>query len=456
MYDRWLHPLSRVGTLLLCASIIALAACAGKGSQEQAAAPPPQATPTLTAEQLAEMKAIPDLGCDKCPAKADVVSEEKLSGSEALKAIDANNEAADLYASAGKLGYHDVLQGQNTTYTDGTVVNSALIQGDDKGVAILATSTGSTSGTFLIRLDPANSDQLIVTDVQGGSATITWAGELIDSQETHNSCHYWHCVGAAVSWLYDSTWYADFLGAFCHQCAEEGDEITCGVCLASLPSGLLASTASCGIDSCDYCQDDSCGDDVIKSTQCRVDPSTIGSGLTPIYGIYQTTDDYSCQNPGGGSSQCVMASNVVSRIQVCPGDCAANGTSCAPAQPRTCDPAACGAHTEVTSTGPCYLRHVMRWTMWEAWWTGRLWSCQPDGAGGSVCVPGAEGSYYSICPYGCDAEGIACASTPPTPTPTRTATPTRTPTRTPTVTRTAGPSPTTAPTRKPTSPYQQR
>jgi hypothetical protein len=442
------------GALLVCASVIGFTACGGKGSGKQEAASTSEAIPTVTAEQLREMEAIPDLSCQSCPAKAEVAGEEKLSGSEAMDAIDASKEASDLYESAGQLGYHDVLQGQKTTYTDGTVVNSALIRGDDKGVAVLATSTGSTSGSVLIRLDPENSDQLIVTDAQGGSATVTWAGKLIDSQETHSSCHYWHCVGAAVSWLYSSSWYASFLGAFCHQCAQEGDEFTCGICLASLPSGLLASTATCGIDSCDFCQDDSCGDDVVKSTQCRLDPSTIGTGLTPIYGIYQTVDDYSCQNPGSGASQCVMAGNVVNHVQVCPGDCAADGVSCAPATPRACDPTACGAHSTFTVAPHCEKRTLQRWTWYEVWWTGTTWSCQPDGAGGSVCVPGAEGSQYSWCPSGWGCSAGAC--TPPMPTPTRTPRVTATETPTPTTTPTPGPTATKTKTPKPTQPYRPR
>jgi len=443
------------GALLVCASVIGFTACGGKdnGGKREAASTS-EAIPTVTAEQLREMEAIPDLSCQSCPAKAEVAGEEKLSGTEAMDAIDASKEAADIYALAGTLGYHDILQGQKTTYTDGTIVNSALIQGDDKGVAVLATSTGSTSGSILIRLDPDNADQLIVTDAQGGSATVTWTGQLIDSEETHNSCHYWHCVGAAVSWLYDSTWYADLLGAFCHQCAQSGDEITCGICLASLPSGLLASTATCGFDSCDYCQDDSCGDDVFKSRSCRVDPSTLGEGWTQIYDLYETWDDYHCNNPGTGGSQCVMDSNVQRLARVCPGDCGADGVSCAPAALRTCDPAACGARSTVSSAYSCQYRHVMRWTWYEVWWQGRTWSCQPDGAGGSVCVPGAEGWHHANCASGWGCSAGVC--TPPTPTPTRTRTPTPTAAPTRTATPTAGPTRTKTPAPRATSPYQRK
>jgi hypothetical protein len=432
--------------LLLAFSLTVLGACDGKSKSE--------ALPTISADQLREMEAIPDLSCQSCPAKAEVVSEEKLDASDAQAAIDANKGAVALYAFADTLGYHEILQGQKTTYTDGTVIDSAVIQSDEKGVAVLATRSGSTSDSLLIRLDPDNEDRLIVTDGKGGSATVAWTGQLIASEETHNSCHYWHCVGAAVSWLYSSSWYASFLGAFCHQCAQSADEFTCGICLASLPSGLFASVADCGIDSCDYCSSDSCGDDVVTSTQCHLDPSTIGSGLTPIYGIYQTVDDYGCQNPGQGNSQCVMTSNVVNKVQVCPGDCALDGVSCALATPRACDAEDCAARSTITVAPHCNKRSMPwiggRKVWYEVWWTGRPWSCQPDGAGGSVCVPGAEGSYYSTCPDGWGCSDGTCIA--PTATPTRTprvtatvaltATATRTPKPTATATKTPVPRPT--------------
>jgi hypothetical protein len=441
--------------LVVCALALALS-CSGQRSEKQQAGTPPPSTAvsTLSPEQFAEIQAMPYLGCENCPPKAEVVSDEELGDSEAMDAIDGSKEASDLYASADALGYHDVLQGRKTTYSDGTIVNSALIRGDDKGVAILATGTGSISGSVLVRLDPANADQLIVTDAQGGSATVTWAGQFVDSQETHNSCHYWHCVGAAVSWLYSSTWYADWLGAFCHQCSQTADEITCGICLASLPSGLLASVADCGYDSCDYCDDDSCADDVVTSTQCRLDPSTVGTGLTPIYAIYQAVDDYSCLNPGQGNSQCVMTGNVVNKVQVCPGDCASDSVSCAPATPRACDTEACAARSTFTEAPHCTRRTYQRWTWYEVWWTGTTWSCQADGAGGSVCVPGPEGSHDMWCPDGWGCNNGVCTS--PAATPTRTPRVTSTVTPTPAATLTPGPSPTRTRTPRPTSPFQRK
>ncbi len=413
----------RIGIPLVCvSSAIAFIACGGGKKHES--------IPTATEEQLRQMEAIPDLSCQSCPAKAEVAGEEKLTGEDAKAAIDANKDAAGIYAFAGTLGYHDVLQGQKTTYSDGSVINSAVIQSDEKGVAVLATRKESTSHSVLIRLDPDNADQLIVTDGKGGSATVTWSGELIGSQETHSSCHYWDCVGSAAAWLYSSdTWYSQLLSAICHQCAEDSDAVTCGGCLAVAPSGLLAAAADCGIDPCDYCEDDSCGDNVFKSRSCRVDPSTVGEGLTAIYDLYEASDQYHCNNPGTGDSQCVMDSNVQRLVQVCPGDCGADGMSCAQAALRTCDPAACGARSTVSSAYTCQYRHLMRWTWYEVWWTGRTWSCQPDGAGGSVCVPGAEGSYYSRCESGWGCSGGVC--TPPTATPTRTPRPGATATPTP-------------------------
>jgi hypothetical protein len=439
MNARSLIVLAGVGALLLCASVIAFAGCGGNGGGEREATSTSEAIPTVSAEQLREIEAIPDLSCEDCPAAADVASDEKLSGSEAMGAIEASGEASDIYALAGELGYHDVLQGLKTSYTDGTVVHSAVIRGNEKGAAILATSTGPTAASVLIRLDPDNPDRLIVTDRQG-SATVTWAGELIDSQDAHSSCRYWHCVGAAISWLYSHSWYGHLLGGWCHQCADELDEYWCTLCITGSPSGLLAGVGDCGIDKCDHCKDDSCGEDEVKSRQCQLDPTSIGIGRTLIYGIFDTVDDYYCQNPGEATSQCMVNYGALRLVQVCPGDCAADGVSCAPAQPRTCDAQACSAQTEVYSTGPCLYRYLKKQGRVDLEVTGRIWSCQPDGAGGSVCVPGPVSTWEQYCPYGCTADEKACRSPSPMPTATPTITPTPLPTLTPTPTRTPLPS----------------
>jgi hypothetical protein len=401
-----------LGFLVVCLAAMTLAACGGKGSGE--AGP----TPTLSAEQLNEIKAIPDLSCESCPPKAEVVSEQDLSDAEAEAAIGASKEANAILTLASQMGYGDILRGLKTTYSDGTIVNSALIAAQAKGAAILATSTGPTAASALIRLDPDNPDQLIVTD-GNGSATVSWAGELIDSQETHNSCHYWHCVGSAISWLYKDSWYAALLGDVCHQCAEDLDEYYCGLCLAASPSGLLAGVVDCGIDSCDFCKNDSCGDDVVKSHACMMDLPTTMSTHVAVYAIYETVDDYYCQNPGQETSQCSVDQNAIRKAQTCPGECAADHLSCAPATPRTCDPTTCSAQKDVYSTGGCHKRQLGPQVRWEIEWTGRMWSCQPDGAGGSICTPGQVGTYYRRCLYGCDIGSTACHPGP-TPTPTRT------------------------------------
>ncbi len=178
---------------------VVAAACGGEPGVQGGQDLLPSVTLAIPLEQLG----LRDLECATCSPYASLETLESLDGGAAASLLSADTAAAELLDLAGERGYGDVVGGVEAGYADGSGWVLAVLSGESDTAAGVVTGSGSLSGAFLIEYDPA-AGSLTLSNEEGRTLIDLASGE-VSSWDAHSSCHYWHCVSAAISWLLDNS-----------------------------------------------------------------------------------------------------------------------------------------------------------------------------------------------------------------------------------------------------------
>jgi hypothetical protein len=404
--------------------VLGLVACAGDGGEGAAtttataratvtttarATATATPAPTLSAEEAKELAAIPD------PEKpdesmAEVVSQKDLSAADVQSELDADSQLADLMTYAQEQGYGAISGGVETKYINGVVVTAAALTSPDNTLVALVRSSEPSESYFLAKLESADPLKLLVFD-QNGRATVDLGSGDVSSTDAHGSCRYFHCVAAAIYFLMDDPIYGRIVGRACGSCVAGlalgavTMPVSCPVCIATAVAPALASGWVCSEDPCGWCFSDACGTDDYGEPSC-----IYGFGSTGI-AVIRRVAHYSCSNPHESNSQCVSTDNVET-MEECQYDCAPDRKSCAPPPtppPSTCDPATCERPDQPLGDPRCVFRpDDQEWILERDY---DHWECSPvQGGANSTCEQMTITKFEQMCPYGCAADGMSCAS----------------------------------------------
>ncbi len=393
---------------------VVVVACGGHSGVQGGEDLLPSVTSVVPLEQLG----LRDLDCATCSPYAFLETLESLDGGTAADLLSADAAAAELLGLAEDEGYGGVFGGVEAEYSDGSGWVMGILSTESETAAGVVTGLGSLSGAFLVEYDPAAAS--LTLSNEEGRTLIDLASKEASSSDAHSSCHYWHCVSAAISWLLD-----DSIGAYlivyggCEACARAGDDIAyaltspvnCNACLvvlvAVLSPSALAAVYDCADDSCKWCTSSLCGDDEVTGRMCIFD----GAGRSPDYDyvVVESVDEYYCTNPDA-YQRCTTRTEF-RLAEGCPYGCAlieggGYGDACAP-PPPTCDPAACEQSTPVG--GPrCELRPDDG--VWVVAQDYDEWHCRPAEPSGEICVNEQVTRAEEECLWGCAADGQSCGT----------------------------------------------
>jgi len=392
---------------------VVAAACGGESGVQGGQDLLPSVTSAVPLEQLG----LRDLECATCSPYASLETLESLDVGTTASLVSGDGAAAEMLGLAEEEGYGGVFGGVQASYSDGSGWVMAILSSESDTAAGVLWGSGSLSGTFLVEYDPVAAS--LAFSNEEGQTLIDLASGEVSSSDAHSSCHYWHCVSAAISWLLDNS-----IGAYlivyggCEACRRAGSDVifalaspvTCNACLVVLVAVMspttLAAVYDCADDSCRWCTSSLCGDDEVTGRLCVFD--YMDRSPEYDYVVLETVDDYYCSNPS--AYQSCTTRGIIRLVEACPYGCETlgSGGECAP-PPPTCDPAACEQSTPVG--GPrCELRPDDG--VWVVAQDYDEWHCRPAEPSGETCVNEQVTRAEEECEFGCAADGQSCATAP--------------------------------------------